>query len=287
MKSKSITFFNLWVLLLAIFGLNHETNPYMAQQLNYELLAEDIIVEYNHLASEDEIYAERLDDLGITLHPEAGKNSEGKSSPRSLNHCKSLIYRTLKSLPEEQVKQLKSLTLRFTEDGRRGLGGGSTIILRCVDVTDEELVGVLVHEMGHITDTGLIDGLRSSGESGYMDGGIPVYNDDISLEFYNISWEDDETMKEDMSALDFVSGYAMTDPFEDFAESYAYYVLHGDEFRSLAQFNPSIRSKYNYLKTRAFDGKEYEGGIAEGLNLFERHFDVTVLSYKLDDFFVI
>ena len=32
----------------------------------------------------------------------------------------------------------------------RGLGGGDTIYLRCNNVSDHELVGVFVHEMGHI-----------------------------------------------------------------------------------------------------------------------------------------
>lgn len=236
----------------------------------------------------EEGYAEELEDLGIKLHPGSEYLEGADGNELSLTHCKSLVYRTLKSLPEEPVSQLKHLTLYFSDTGRRGLGGGSTIILRCQNVTDAELVGVLVHEMGHITDTGVMGGSAHFGKSSYVDGSKPIYNNDASLDFYKLSFVDDETVKQTATRLDFVSGYAMTDPFEDFAESYAYYILHGTEFRTLAKSNKVLDKKYEYLKKRVFDGKEYFNGkeIRKGQER-TRSYDVTVLPYDMTKFFTI
>lgn len=284
---KTVTFFNLGILLLSLLGLNLDTHGSFDQLIGKKLLAETKYIEYNAQASTgEETYAKKLDDLKITLHPGTDYTPESKSSPSSLKHCKSLVYRTLKSLPIDQTRKLKHLTLYFANEGRRGLGGSSTIILRCQNVTDQELVSVLVHEMGHVTDTGTIAGTETSGQSEYMDGGIPIYNDDPSIEFYSLDFKDEKKRKEDVSSMDFVSGYAMSDPFEDFAESYAYYVLHGDEFREIAVSNDILQKKYDYLKDEVFKGKEYFNGNGKA-DPAVRNYDVTVLPYEMNKFFVI
>ena len=270
-----------------LFSLTGTTIPLTDQQITDDILAGEGTFEYNYVAPSEANYAQKLDNLDINLHPGTEYKPESKSSPRSLRHCKSLIYRTLKSLPQEPVNKLQNLTLYFSDDGRRGLGGGSTIILRCQNVTDEVLVSVLVHEMGHIMDTGVMNGTWHGGRSKFRDGSKPVYKNDISVDFYEISWVNESKMKSNSSKLDFVSGYAKSDPFEDFAESYTYYILHGNEFRSLAKHNERLRAKYDYLKTRIFDEIEYETGTERGLNILRRRFDVTVLPYDIDQFFVV
>jgi len=283
----TVTLFNLGVLLTALLGLNLNINGIIDQSRQNKMLAESKYIEYNSAAPlGEEDYARKLGTLQITLHPGTDYTPESKSSPSSLKHCESLVYRTLKSLPAKSTKKLKNLTLYFAEDGRRGLGGSNTIILRCQNVTDQELVSVLVHEMGHVTDTGAINGTSTSGESSFKDGSNPVYVDDPSLEFYTLDFQAENTLKETATEWDFVSGYAMSDAFEDFAESYAYYVLHGDEFRSLAGTNDVLQKKYDYLKNRVFNGKEYFNGSAKP-DASVRHYDVTVLPYDMNKFFVI
>jgi len=49
---------------------------------------------------------------------------------------------------------------------------------------------------------------------------------------------------------------------EDFAESFAAYVLEGQVFRGKAANNTIIAQKYNWLKTNVFQGKEYQTGNA-------------------------
>ncbi len=244
--------------------------------------------EYHRAGSfSEEDYAQRLEKMGISLHPGTDYASNSKATKSSLNHCKSLVYKTLKSLPKEPVSKLKNLTLYFNNDGRRGLGGGDTIILRCQNVTDEELVSVLVHEMGHIMDTGVMGGKPLLGvASPFRDGSRVVPLNDPSVIFYKYSFTDESTLRSDAIDLDFVSGYAMSDPFEDFAESYAYYILHGTEFRQLAQRNIVLRKKYTFLRDKVFHGIEYfNGDMSQKVSPTERHYDVTVLSYDMSKFF--
>lgn len=271
-----------------IFGLNLNTDTGLNQYFNNENLVKGSAVEYNRLAAwRESNREEKLEDLGIVLHPGSEFMPGSDGTPRSLNHCQTLVYKTLKSLPSEPVNKLKHLTLYFADEGRRGLGGGNTIILRCQNVTDEELVAVLVHEMGHIMDTGVMNGSYETGASSYSDGSIRVYLNDSSVEFYDISWEREDKLKSGANKYGFVSGYAMSDPFEDFAESYAYYILHGIEFRTLAKQNKTLAKKYDFFKNKVFNGVEYENGIeAREVKTGRRHYDVTVLPYDLDKFFI-
>lgn len=288
MSKNTTTFFNLWILFTTLLGVNVNPQTYL-DSLTQKSLADSKYIEYNHSAPLDENhYAAQLDGLGINLKSGAGSTQESKPDLSSLNHCKSLVYRTLKSLPQEAVNRLQNLTLNFSNEGRRGLGGGSTIILRCSNVTDEELTGVLVHEMGHITDTGVLQGNYGTGESEFKDGNNPIYNDDPSLDFYRLSFLDEKTLRPNANMFDFVSGYAMTDPFEDFAETYNYYILHGDEFRALTTKNDILLNKYNFLKTRIFNGKEFfNGDDSRQVNYADRDYDTTVLHYDAKKFFLI
>jgi hypothetical protein len=288
MSKRSVTFFSLWVLLSGSLIFQGHGSPTLDQLVQKKFLAELHSSEYTRSGfSFETYYAEQFSNLGIKLHPGSDFTKEDQPTPRSLNHCKSLVYRTLKSLPAEHVAELKNLTLYFSNEGRRGLGGGSTIILRCQNVTDSELIGVLVHEMGHIVDTGLYQGSVRAGKSEFNDGGTPVYRDDPSLAFYRLGFENEKSLKSDASALDFISGYSASDPFEDFAESYNYYVLHGNEFRLLARTNKILQKKYSFLKNRIFQGKEFINGNVRGIKVAERSYDATIMPYDPQKFLVL
>lgn len=288
-SKNSTTLLNFGLITAILFALNLNTDKVANQQINSVKLENGYNFEYNQFAFlENSVSEARLEEMGIVLHPGSDYKPGADGTDRSLNHCKSLVYKTLKKLPDEPVDKLKHLTLYFSDTGRRGLGGGNTVILRCQNVSDEELVAVLVHEMGHIMDTGVMNGNFTSGASAYSDGNSRIYLDDPSVEFYNISWEREDKIRLKSNKYDFVSGYAMTDPFEDFAESYAYYILHGEEFRILATKNNKLKSKYEFLKEKVFYGVEYGLDVElEVFNTAKRHYDVTVLQYDLDNFFLI
>lgn len=231
----------------------------------------------------DQYYSSQLDKLGINLHPGTEHREDSKPTVATSRKCKSLVYQTLIKLPAEQRNQLSDLTLFYTDDGRRGLGGSGSIVLRCLNVTDAELVSVFTHEMGHIVDGSYLEGSADGLESSFTDFGDPVKTDDPSSEFYKISWNSESKIKDDTVDLDFVSLYAMSDPFEDFAETYAYYRLHGPEFRQLLDSSSMLQKKYEFMRNDVFGGEEF-GGTKKNLDIWERNYDVTVLPFSLKTF---
>lgn len=167
-------------------------------------------------------------------------------------------------LPEEHLGALNQVFLRYDDpDARRGLGGGSTMILRAVDVSRDEFISLFVHELGHSVDLGMLGGI-STEETEFYDGVIPITTDDPSLDFYRISWASATEGLEGVRPEDFVSGYAASDAFEDFAESYVYYVLHGREFRERKKVNNTLAKKYEFIKM-LFVGQEFDTGDADNL----------------------
>lgn len=283
--NRTFRFYLLILLAFSFLVINLQNISYLYQHEVGNNLDRDDELKYNvHAAFSEVDYSKALDNLGINLHPGSSYKKESKSSESSLNYCKALVYRTLVSLPDDHRGHLQHLTLYFA-DGRRGLGGGSTVILRCSDVTNKELVSVLVHEMGHVVDTGLYTGTPRAGRSEFMDGNIPVYNDDLSLRFYRISWENETRMRPGAQKTDFVTGYAMTNPFEDFAETYNFYILHGNRFRQMAMYNNQLWRKYMFMKYYIFRGIEFDNDSSVEVDYFTRNYDSTILDYDINSFF--
>ena len=82
---------------------------------------------------------------------------------------------------------------------------GWNIHLYGVDsMTDSEFLWVLLHEFAHYYDIYSLPG------TGFGD---------TSQKFYDISWDSTTIMKPGSDVNDFVSGYGMTNQYEDFAES--------------------------------------------------------------------
>ncbi len=187
------------------------------------------------------------------------------------------LKKIIAKLPIEHIQSIKRLFLIYDDPNAiRGLGGSKSIFLRAINVEEKEFISLFVHELGHIVDLGLTKG--NSGElTNFYDATNPIYADDASLNFYQICWQDSYTRNDNCADSDFVTGYARTDTFEDFAESYLYYVLHGKEFRELARGNEVLSSKYNYIKS-IFSEKEFDTGTLNNIKWL-RPWDATKLDW--------
>jgi hypothetical protein len=197
---------------------------------------------------------------------------------------KQQIESFLQKFPSRQISGLKNIVLDYDPEANRGLGGKDIIIIRAVDMDDAEFFGVMTHEIGHNVDLGSLKELSRNETSEFRDGRNPVYETDPSLAFYRISWEDEKTRKKTAGNESFVSGYAMTDPFEDFAETYAYYVLHNKDFKSKTQNSDHMLQKYEFMKNIVFNGEEFDTGEYLTTNLTRQPWDITILSYDLTAF---
>ena len=191
-----------------------------------------------------------------------------------------LIQKVLQNIPADKLQSFYTLKIIHSKNGKRGLGGAHTVIINDYQLSDQEFVSVLVHELGHVIDLGGITGSPNSFKSVYKDGPNPIFVDDLSVQFYNYSWLDNYQHKPSVNRLDFVSGYAMTDPFEDFAESFIYYTFHNQEFQLLAQNNQVLQQKYDFIKNYVFDGKDLKTGTSRLISQKRRVWDITKLAIE-------
>lgn len=217
----------------------------------------------------------------LSLHFATRNMGEEK---RFLNAIKkNQIETALKKLPEGHAESVQSIILDYSSKAHRGLGGNSMIILRGVDMGTEEMVGVLVHELAHNVDFAYLTAEVEEQKSIFKDGEMTLYESDPSLDFYRISWLSNNKRKRAAENMDFVSGYAMTDPFEDFAESYVFYVLHNRDFKALAASSEALYAKYRFMKYEVFGGVDFDTGDGD-VKENQRPWDITVLKYNINQF---
>lgn len=233
-----------------------------------------------------EYYAQQLVNLPIRLRPGTDHRKDSRPTIDSARRCRSIVYQTYTHLPAAHTQTLKELTLYYTNDGRRGLGGSDVMVIRCLNVGDAELASVFTHEMGHIVDGGYLKGSTFSRNSEFSDFGTAVKSDDPSVAFYRLNWANEKKLKSTAREIDFVSTYAMSDPFEDFSETYMFYRLHGGTFRYLALTSPVLAAKYDFMRTRVFMGMEYGSDtVIDFTDTENRQYDATVIPFNLQSFF--
>jgi hypothetical protein len=98
---------------------------------------------------------------------------------------------------------------------------------------------------------------------------------DPSDSFYSISWESFNTKKKWQKIADFVSGYALSNKYEDFAESFAFYVFHNEDFQKRALKNPVLQRKYDFFGSYVFDREVFVGTSFWQTILKEYNWDTT------------
>lgn len=149
----------------------------------------------------------------------------------------------------------------------RGQVVGNKLILSTRIPSDSESLKVLVHELGHIVDIS------------YLKKGALM--SDPSKEFYDISWTAYNVLKKEMKIADFVSGYALSNQYEDFAESFTFYIFHNDLFVARAKKNPTLQKKYDFLRTKVFDSDEFVGTAFQTGAVASYNWDTTKIGVNL------
>ncbi len=208
--------------------------------------------------------------------------SDSKIATTEIESCKALIENTLIALPENLTTSLDEMKLFFSKRNPRGLSNSHLIELRCGSLSENEIVAVFVHELGHIVDLGKLKG-SGFAPSGFADGSLKIPADDPSVKFYKLSWRNEREQKFLAERKDFVSGYAMSDPFEDFAESFNFYVLHGKDFRAIKKESSVLAQKYDFLKNEVFEGVEFES--ERNTKNGKRVWDSTLVKFDREEFF--
>lgn len=130
----------------------------------------------------------------------------------------------------------------------------------------KESVKVFVHELWHIIDLHYLQNL---------------WDYDPSENFYNISWLSYQVKKKNAKLEDFVSWYALTNKYEDFAESFCFYVFHNEEFKLRAKKNLIIARKYNFFSKYVFASNDFQNTYFENTNISSYNWDTTKIWINL------
>jgi len=158
-----------------------------------------------------------------------------------------------------------NLTLNANRVYPRGQVTGWELILSNNISSLAETTKVLGHEMGHIVD---IYHLKKN-----------IY--DVSDIFYNISWVSKDIKKKETTLNDFVSGYAASNKYEDFAESLTMYVFHNEKFHSKTLKNYRLKQKYNFFKKHIFKKWEFTNTDFSTGEIADYNWDATKISINL------
>lgn len=107
---------------------------------------------------------------------------------------------------------------------------------------------------------------------------------DLSDDFYDISWDETRVLKQASKNEDFVSGYAMTNRYEDFAESFNFYILQNWEFLKRAKNSEKLMEKYNFFRKYIFIYDEFVNTNYSAKNFPKYIWDTTKLEYNYEEF---
>lgn len=145
---------------------------------------------------------------------------------------------------------MDSVVVKYENTRSRGYSSRNQMVLNAKPIASYGEFGqIFVHELGHFLDFRYLIG----------DDNIPMHKtftefgrvvfpvNDPSLPFYALSWQDEHTRKKWASYVDFVSGYGMTDPFEDLAETMNFYINYNQIFIELANQSDILLAKYNFM----------------------------------------
>ena len=134
----------------------------------------------------------------------------------------------------------------------------------------DELIAIFIHEFAHYIDIYSLERKEFS---------------DISNKFYDISWYSTKVLNSWMKSKDFVSGYAMTNKYEDFAESLTYYILHNEDFLIKSKKSQYLKEKYIFFNFYLFkDGLFKNTDFSKNNKIKDYYRDITKINFSLENF---
>lgn len=259
-RNDSFKFLLYTTLFLLLFvGYNIASSPYFettfdsASITNQEMPVSEIIPVQPIKTPEQKIIRRNIpkSPLIITFNPDYVTISNDV-----INRLKEVIH---SPYFESKVTPL-NLLLDSEKQEPRGQVIGNKLILSTSISNDSEQLKVFIHELGHIVDIF------------YLKKGIFA---DPSNIFYSISWESFNTKKKGQKITDFVSGYALSNKYEDFAESFIFYIFHNEDFQKRAKQNDILQRKYNFFQSYVFEKDIFVGTSFEKNTLSNYNWDTT------------
>ena len=170
----------------------------------------------------------------------------------------------------DKIGNLKVEFYREKNDVRWKMKSNSIKLFWPIDMWITECSSVWIHEFGHFIDLYFFK--------------KEVFKD-TSDYFYNISWDKVKVIKAWQVINDFVSGYAMTNKYEDFAESFVYFILHNADFLEKSKQSMVLKAKYDFFSKHLFIDKEFVWTDFSVDNKIQSYYrDITKIDFSLENF---
>ena len=74
----------------------------------------------------------------------------------------------------------------------------------------------------------------------------------------------------------------MTNKYEDFAESFTYYILHNKDFLEQTKKSNILKLKYNFFAEYIFKNKEFFNSKFNNTKIKDYYRDITKIDFKED-----
>jgi len=263
-KTDIVKFFVYFCFFLLLFSSIQIVNS-PTWEINYNSATADINTnesEYSNYNNIDENFslwkkATQKPSLSINFNPDYIKVDENLMNSLKLN-IDSKYFKS-KITPLELTIDSTKLDPRWQVVWNRLILSGKIKNLR-------ESMKVFVHELGHIIDLHYLSNL---------------WDYDPSENFYNISWLSYQVKKKNAKIDDFISGYALTNKYEDFAESFCFYVFHNTEFKTRTKWNINIARKYSFFQKYVFSNNEFQNTYFENTKILAYNWDITKIGVNL------
>ncbi len=241
----------------------------------------------------DEInYIEKSSDLEKILNDENLFNlkDKNKEDPDNFNSAFKLDFQYFPKTYEKQVIDFKNiinaitwynqfmlkiswLTVEFYEDiidVRWKMKDAKIMLFWVHKLQSSEFSSLFIHELAHYIDLYFF---------------IKKVSFDPSNNFYDISWDATKVMKKWQNLEDFVSWYAMTNKYEDLAESFTYYVLHNRDFMTKARKSIILNKKYEFFEKYLFKNEEFRwSDFSIDENILDYYRDITKIDINDEKF---
>lgn len=159
------------------------------------------------------------------------------------------------------ISQINGLTINGTQSDNRWYYTAQKITTNISIMKSYlEFIEIVSHELWHLIDIDVLVWNARYFDEQFTEAWQKNFRtDDPSLNFYRLSRVSESTQKKWSTYLDFVSGYAQTNPFEDFAETLNFYLHDNKAFNLMKQDNPILQKKYQFME-KLFWGKYLYAG---------------------------
>lgn len=162
----------------------------------------------------------------------------------TLQNINAILSKNYPSLEE----WLTSIIIKNESWSKRWYANHHAIVINTNWLEQNEYIQVLTHEIWHIIDLWIIEWSTQKKDSLFTEFNKEVFSiNDISLLYYALSRESEKTRKTSSKKQDFCTTYAMSNPFEDFAECINLYLNHNNYFNTIKKSSTILDKKYNFI----------------------------------------